>query len=234
MWNQNQQFPVILKHPRLTGSLTPGWHAANVCRIELLNVPTEPVFIYSALSIIHLVPELNPVLQTPCWTRLSLPSGSSQFGYSKTFRDSSHARGRFCFYAPSQGLCDWGTVDTLGYTIKQAALGAYSVQNTAPKSPSAGWRTQRSIRGWVRENNAERFSEANVNNENMMWILITNGNMMWNLFKTLQFQVSSKKALRIQPLLELIETGARTEAETLLFKRKGYFLCVCRSVLALH
>ena len=45
MWNQNQQFPVILKHPRLTGSLTPGWHAENVCRIELkLNVPTEPVF----------------------------------------------------------------------------------------------------------------------------------------------------------------------------------------------
>ena len=53
--------------------------------------------------------------------------------------------------------------------------------------------------------------------------------MMGNLFKTLQFQVSSKKALRIQPMLELIETGARTEAETLLFQRKGYF-CVCVAV----
>lgn len=34
-------------------------------------------------------------------------------------------------------------------------------------------------------------------------------------------------------MLELIETGARTEAETLVFRRKGYF-CVCRSVLVLH
>lgn len=57
--------------------------------------------------------------------------------------------------------------------------------------------------------------------------------MMWNLFKTLQFQVSSKAALRIQPVLELIETGARMEAETLVFRRKGCS-CVCRSVLVLH
>lgn len=56
---------------------------------------------------------------------------------------------------------------------------------------------------------------------------------MWNLFKTLQFQVSSKAALRIQPVLELIETGARMEAETLVFRRKGCS-CVCRSVLVLH
>ena len=34
-------------------------------------------------------------------------------------------------------------------------------------------------------------------------------------------------------MLELIETDARTEAETLVFRRKGYF-CVCRSVLVLH
>lgn len=72
-----------------------------------------------------------------------------------------------------------------------------------------------------------------ITNENMMWILITNGNMTWNLFKTLQIQVSSKAALRIQPMLELIETGARTEAETLVFRRKGYFF-VCCSVLVLH
>ena len=52
---------------------------------------------------------------------------------------------------------------------------------------------------------------------------------MWNLFKTLQFQVSSKAALRIQPVLELIETGARMEAETY-FEEKAVLVCVAVSL----
>lgn len=194
--------------------------------------PPNLFFIYSALSTIHLVPELNPVLHTPCWTRLSLPSGSSQFGYSTAFRDNSHPRGQFCFCVLPQGLCDWMTVNTLDYKINtRCLLGAeYGAQDTKCRMEDA---KKYKDGEWDRILLNDLARRMLITNENMLWILITNGNMVWNLFKTLQFQVSSKAALRIQPMLELIETGARTEAETLVFRRKGYF-CVCRSVLVLH